>query len=98
MKALCLIVLLLAMGIGIYWQSSTISDLRTSLADEQAKNTQLQTDLDNAKKAAVAAAAKAAQSAYNSPLSTAAPTPVPTPSGDWMWNNKTPLDAPAKKN
>ena len=96
MKALFLIVLLLAMGICIYWQTSTISDLRTSLADAQAKNDQLQTDLDNAKKAAIAA--KAAQPAYSSPLSTAAPTPAPTPSGDWMWNKKTPLDAPAKKN
>jgi len=95
MKALFLIVLLLAMAFCIYRQGSTISDLQASLTDEQAKNAQLQTDLDNAKKAAVAA--KAAQPVYNSPLSVA-PTPVPTPSGDWMWNKKTPLDEPAKKN
>jgi hypothetical protein len=95
MKVLFLIVLLLALGFSIYRQNVEITDLKASLADGQAKNTQLQTDLDNAKKEA--AAVKAAQSVYRSPLSATAPTPTPTPSTDWMWNTKTSLDAPAKK-
>ena len=96
MKALIIFVVAVVMAFWIYRQDTIINDLQASLADEQAKNTQLQTDLDAAKKAAAAAAAKAAQPVYASPLSEAAPTPVPTPSTDWMWNRKTPLDNPAK--
>ena len=64
------------MGFAIYKQGTEITDLKASVADEQAKNTQLQMDLDNANK--TAAAVKAAP-VYKSPLSTFAPTPVPTP-------------------
>jgi len=101
MKVLIVFVLLVAMSVFIYKQQNDISDLRSSLADEQAKSAQLQTDLENAKKALAAKAAQAqAQAAYTSPLSPGAPAPAPAPAAspatNWMWSTKSPLDAPAK--